>query len=547
MDNYIGKRVYEGIAIGKIFYINNNNQLIQNTFSGEQNEINRFKEAQKKALNYYREIYNYFNDNNIDGEKDIILSFSAIIEDLDFVEKVEKLINIEKVSAELAIKKAMDSIKEQFYNLDNDYLKERTKDFDEVGNKLIQILQNNIRKNDIIEPSIIVSETMEVSDLMIIDKNKIKGLVLENTSPNAHIAILAKSLSIPCIVSLNKKVSFNENELVILDANNGILIVSPSKEVINEYTNKLNEIYENKNKLQKYKNVDIKTIDNKRIKVYANITSSNEVIDVIQNNADGIGLFRSEFIYLNSSSFPSENEQFLSYKKVLEAIYPKEAIIRTIDIGADKQISYFKIPKEKNPTLGFRGVRIYKEFYNAFYTQIRALLRASIYGNLKIMIPMVISIEEVLFFKQTIEKVKEDMQKENIKYSANFKVGIMVETPAAALICDELAPHIDFISIGTNDLTQYTLAIDRENNKVLHIYNGKHKSILRLIKYIADVAKKYEIEIGICGELAREKNLLSYFIRCGIDELSVSPSYILQLKKNITEINTSEDIIEDYI
>lgn len=547
MASYLGKRVYEGIVIGNIVHYSNKLEIKDNESLGYNKEKERFNNARLEAVKFYENLYNNLNDEKIKEEKEIILSFIAILNDLDFIETVDEEMKMNNLTAEKATRNASVKLRKVLENIDNDYLKERARDIEEATNKVILFLQQNNKNNIISNSSIIITNSMTVADLMTIDKEKIKGLVLEKISPNAHIAILAKSLSIPCVASLNQQVIFNDNDIVILDATEGLLIINPSQEQIKLYQDRQNQ---NKNlllELAKYKYLNIQTIDNQKINVYANITSSYEVNNVVDKNADGIGLFRSEFLYLNGSSFPTEEEQFEHYKKVVMKMGAKPTIIRTFDIGADKQVDYFHLGKENNPVLGYRGVRIYKQFSDVFHTQIKALLRASVYGNLKIMIPMINSLDEIDFVKNVIKNVEEELDTKNIKYNKSIPLGIMIETPAAAIISDELAKVVDFFSIGTNDLCQYTLAMDRENTNILPSFNPNHKAILRFIYYVSKNAKKNNIEIGICGEMAKDIKLLSFYIKCGIDELSVSSSYILQLKKNITEIDTTQYEIERYI
>lgn len=547
MTKYVGKRVSDGIVIGKIK--NYANEVIINNEKslGYLKEKKRFDIARLETIQFYEKLYNDAKNKNINEEKQIILSFIAILDDLDFIESVDDELKNNNLSAEQAVFNASKKLRKILSEIDNQYLKERTKDIEEATNKVIDILQNNNKKSIISSSTIIITNSMTVADLMTIDKEKIKGLVLENISPNAHIAILAKSLSIPCITFYNLHLDYNDNIYAILDATEGLLIINPDIEQMKLYQNKIKQNNELLHELFKYKNLDVRTIDNKKIKVYANITSSYEIENVIDKNIDGIGLFRSEFLYLNSKTFPTEDEQFEHYKKVLMQMNNAPTIIRTLDIGADKKADYFLLPKENNPALGYRGVRIYKEYFNVFNTQIRALLRASMYGNLKIMIPMVNSIEEILYVRKVVDTVKGKLKSENIEFDNNISLGIMIETPAAAIISDELAKYVDFFSIGTNDLCQYTLAMDRENTNILSEFNSKHKAILRIIYYVAKNAKKNNIEIGICGEMAKDKDLLPFYIKCGVDELSVSSSYILQLKKNIIEMDTTQYEMEKYI
>lgn len=544
MKKYYGKRVYDGIAIGKMIRLDNSFSITKNIGQGFEEELKRFNDSRFIVINNYKELYNKQIKEIDEDSANIILSFIMIAEDLDLIDIVEEQLRNSNVPAEVAVNNACQILQEMLSNLDNDYLKERTNDINEVCNKIINQLQN---KQSVIlnEPSIIIAKNMEVSTLFQIEKDMILGLVLEDVSPNAHISILARSLAIPCLVSISEKIE--DQTYAILDSSNSLLITNPTLEVANDYTIKLEKTLQEKEELEKYKDIFIKTIDNKTIKVYANISSTLEVKSVIDANADGIGLFRSEYIYINSNNFPSEESQFEQYKKCVSLMNNKPTIIRTMDIGADKSVNYFSLPQEKNPFLGYRGVRLYKEFKEVFLTQIRALLRASYYGNLKIMIPMITNVGEIKFVLECINEAKESLKQNNIPYNDKTQIGVMIETPASALICDELADYVDFFSIGTNDLSQYVLAIDRENEKVLDTFNPKHKAILRLIYNIAKIAKEKNIDVGICGELAREKDLLGFYILCDIDELSVSASYILECKKNILQVDTSKINIYDYI
>jgi len=544
MKQYTGKRVYEGIAIAKIIRYDEKINIEKTISKGFTIELNRFNKAREQVINSYNEIYNNSNKNAKNNE--IILSYISIAEDLDLIESVEDLLKNNNITAEEAVDKTCQILKSMLSNLDNEYLKERINDIQEVCTKIILFLQE--KQFDMInENCIIVSDNISVSTLLQLDMSKVLGLVLENASPNSHIAILARSYGIPCIASVSEKVNEINNNIAILDCTNGLLITSPSKDLLYEYRNLEKENMIKKQELNNYKNKEIKTIDGKVLKVYANISSSLEIDTVINSGADGIGLYRSEYIYLNNETFPSEELQYNHYVKCVKEMNDKPTIIRTMDIGADKQVEYFDLPKETNPALGYRGVRLYKEFKDVFLTQLKALLRASYYGNLKIMIPMITNLDEIEFVFECLREAKENLKSNNINYNENMKVGVMIETPASALICKELAKYVDFFSIGTNDLSQYVLAIDRENSKVLDTFNPRHKSILRLIYYVSKIAKENNIEVGICGELARNKDLQGFYILCGIDEISVSTSYILECKKNISEIDTRNINLLDYI
>lgn len=544
MRRYIGKRVFDGVVIGNIILYEENIQIEDNISEGIEIEIVKFNSARKSVIQDYNKLIH--ESNRLKDNKNILLSYISILEDLDLIETTEDLIKKENLSAEVAVSKSCHILKQILLNLENEYLRERANDIEEVCNKIIKKLQNKHEIN-LMLPSIILARNMTVSSLLQIDLKNVLGLVLEDASPNSHIAILARSLSIPCIASLSERIKIKNNQVVILDSSNNCIIVDPTKKELSHYQKIIEKSNFDKQMLDEYKYKDIKTIDNKKIKVYANISSALEVDNVLENNADGIGLFRSEYLYLNSDTFPTEDEQFIQYKKCISSLKNKPTIIRTMDIGADKQVIYFNLPKESNPALGYRGVRLYKEYKDVFMTQLKALLRASIYGDLRIMIPMITNVDQMLYVLSCIKEAKVQLKLKNIEFNENVKIGAMIETPAAALICDEIAKVVDFFSIGTNDLTQYLLAIDRENPKVLDIYDPKHKSILKLIYYVSSIAKQNNIEVGICGELARNKDLLSFYIKCGIDEISVSTSYILECKKNITKINTNDVNIDEYI
>lgn len=542
MKKYYGKRVFDGIVIGNLVRINDSITYYEKEALGFEKEFDRFENARNKAIFNYKNIIANVDNN----QKELLNSIISILEDLDLIDLVTNYLQNNNYSAEQAIDASCRDLTQLLSNLDNEYLKERVKDIQEACNKIIYYLQN--KQNHIINnPVIVVAKEINVSTLMEIDKENILGLVLENISPNAHIAILARSLSIPTIASIEDAITFGEKSIAILDSSNGMLITSPDSETLKKYEEVLLEKERLKQELSQYKRMNIKTIDNKEIKIYSNISSSYEIDMVLECNADGIGLFRSEFLFINNKNFPTEEEQIQSYSKCVLKMKDKPTIIRTMDIGSDKVAEYFDLPKEKNPALGYRGIRIYEEYKDVFLTQLKALYRTSNLGNLKIMIPMITNIDEVKFVFECIEEAKKDLTLRNIRFNNNMEIGIMIETPASALICDELAKYVDFFSIGTNDLSQYTLAIDRENPKIANLNDYNHKAILRLIYHVAKTAKENNIAVGICGEMAREKELIGFYIKCGIDEISVSSSYVLECKKRILEIDTTKINLKDYI
>lgn len=545
MKKYAGKRIYEGISIGKIIRYESNVIIDNNKSLGYDKEKSIFINAKEILIKTYNDLYKKSVVEN-NSQAEIFLTFINILEDYDFLDNIEE--NLKKgFSATNSIVNSSNSLQKMLINIDNDYLKERAKDIEEISIKLIKIIQGDNNYINFNEKFILVTSNLSVVDFMTIPREKILGIVLEDISPNSHVAILIRSFGIPSISLINQKVNFIKNELCVLDSTNSVLLTSVNNENISKYQSILKDRQLKLEKLISYKDKDVQTIDNKKIKVYANISSSYEIDSVLDCNPDGIGLFRSEFIYLNANTFPSEEEQFEIYKLCVSKMNNKPTIIRTFDIGADKKINYFNIPEEANPFLGYRGVRLYYEFKDVFITQLMALYRASIYGNLKVMIPMVSNMNEIKYVYKCIQEAKNNLINRNINFNEKMAIGVMIETVSAALICDELCEYVDFFSIGTNDLTQYVLAIDRENSKVLNSYDHKSKAILRLIYYISSIVKSKGKEIGICGELAREKELLPFFINCGIDELSVSLSYVLECKKNITEIDTRYFEIKKYL
>lgn len=547
MNKYFGKRVYEGIAIGKLYKYDNNITVTKEIGQGYDVEINRFNEARQKAIDEYKFVH--YNANKLMDKKnsDIIISLIMLLEDLDFIEGVENQLKNEKITAEYAVYLTMKQLQKILSDLDNDYLKERIKDINDISFKVIYYLKGEQQQLNIDQPLIILADNMNASELIKIEKEKILGIVFQNVSINSHIAILARSLAIPTIASIEEEIIYNDGDIVIVDGNHGILITSPTPKYLEEYSYLQSEYNKNKLSLDKYKNKKPYTKDGKTIEVFSNIASTYEIDFVLENNSDGIGLFRSEYIYMDSNTFPSEQSQFNHYKKVIQEMNDKITIIRTMDLGVDKTPSYIKMPKEINPALGYRAIRMYRDYKNEFKQQIRALYRASIYGNLYIMIPMVNTVQDIQYIKSVCEEAKEELRNDNIDFKKDVKIGIMIETPAACIICDELIKEVDFISIGTNDLSQYVLAMDRENNNISNYFDPHHKAILRLIYYVVKVAKKQNKMVGICGELARDKELLPFYLLIEVDEISVSSSYVLQVKKNIEDIDLSKYNLNMYI
>ena len=547
MKTYTSKRIFDGYAIGKLVVYQEENKETNNEFLGPEKEFARFKEAREKACILFDKLYSDTLLRLGEEEAQLFLTHKLMAEDLDFEDLVRE--GVSSLCAEEAVKQASEQLSMMFSQMDDSYMKERARDVIEVGNRIINILLQKENDNFLKEPSIVICNDLPASELMKLDKNLLIGLVLVKGSINSHVSILTRMLEIPAICALDN-ISVDESlngQFAIVDAIKGKLIIDPPAKELTLYSKIKDNYLLELQTLQSFKNKETITSDNKKLKIYANIASSYEVDNVIKNDGEGIGLFRSEFIYLDSKTYPTEEEQFVHYKEVVEKMKGKEVIIRTLDIGADKKVDYFNLPQEENPALGYRSIRICKDRPAMFLDQLMALYRASAYGNLSIMVPMIISLSEVEFVKEMCDLAKSNLKLRGIPYSENVKIGIMIETPAAAIMSDVFAKHVDFFSIGTNDLSQYTLALDRVNPLLDKTFNPHHRAILRLIKMTVENAHKNNIPVGICGELARDEKLLPFFVSLGIDELSVSPSYVLKLRKQISEIDTNSVNIDNYI
>lgn len=548
MKEYSSKRIFDGYALGKLVVYQDIKTETKNEFLGEEKETERFIEARAKTIVTFEKLYQDTLIRLGEEEAQLFLTHKLMAEDLDFEDLVKEGIS-NTLTAESAVKEASKQLSSMFETMDDAYMKERARDVLEVGNKIIDVLTKKEDLTLLKEPSIIICDDLPSSELMKFDKNLLIGLILVKGSINSHVSILTRMLEIPSICAIddfNVDASLN-GKFAIIDGLKGKLIIDPTSKDITKYS-KIKESYLNDIKeLSLLRGKETTTLDGKKLKIYSNIASSYEVDNVIKNDGEGIGLFRSEFIYLDSKTYPTEEEQFVHYKKVVEAMKGKEVIIRTLDIGADKKVDYFELPEEENPALGYRSIRICKDRPAMFLDQLTALYRASAYGNLAIMIPMIISLSEVEFVKEMCALAKNNLTSRGEKFNPDMKIGIMIETPAAAIMSDVLAEHVDFFSIGTNDLSQYTLAIDRVNPLLDKTFNPHHKAILRLIKLTIENGHKKNIPVGICGELARDEKLLPFFVSLGIDELSVSPSYVLKLRKQISTIDTTKVDIDSFV
>ena len=547
MNSHKGTRVFEGYALGQLA-VYSSIKVEKAAGLGQEAEFARFEKAREETIAALDRSYMETLSKLGEEEAALFATHKLMAEDLDFEDAVRAELSSD-VSAEYAVQTAGAQLAEMFASMDDAYMKERANDVREVASRIVSTLRKEDKGFTLSEPSIILCEDLPSSELMKLNKKMILGIVFAKGGTNSHVSILTRMLEIPSICQTESlEVTPDlDGTFAILDAMKSELIIAPDSKLVTSYSKKKKEYEENKAKLQAFKGKPTLTKDGKRISIYNNIASSFEVENALRNDAEGIGLFRSEFIYLEASDYPSEDEQFEHYKRVVEAMGEKQVIIRTLDIGADKKIDYFDLPEEENPALGFRSIRICKARPEIFLVQLQALYRASAYGNLAVMVPMIISLSEVKFIKEMAALAKENLKARGLSFKENMKIGIMVETPAAAICSDLFAAEVDFFSIGTNDLSQYTMAIDRVNPNLSSSFNPRHRAVLRLIKMAADNAHAHGIPIGICGELARDEKLLPFFLKIGVDELSVSPAYTLSLREQISHIDTSKVDEADYL
>lgn len=541
MLKYVGKGVCSAIAIGKVSVFKRSEVSVKRVHvSDTEHEKERLAHAKKVSIEQLKEIYEKALKEVGETGAQIFDVHMMMIDDADYNESIDNIIETQLVNAEYAVAVTADNFAEMFSQVDDSYMQARAADIRDISNRII----NNLSDAKSIdtgsdEKMIVCADDLAPSETVSLDKDKVQAFVTAYGSSNSHTAILARNMNIPAVIGVGEEFleKIQDGMQMIVDGYTGEIYIEPDKETYENYQKKKQEENEKRELLFSLKGKDNVTVDGTSIEVYANIGSDDNIAAVLLNDAGGIGLFRSEFLYLESDDFPDEEKQFNVYRKVLENMAGKKVIIRTLDIGADKQADYFNLDKEENPALGFRAIRICLTHPEIFKTQLRALYRASVYGKLGIMFPMVISAEEVEKIKEMCEEVKRELKSSGVEYSDNIEVGIMIETPAAAVISDKLAPMVDFFSIGTNDLTQYVLACDRQNPKLDDFCDTHHEAILRLIKMSADNAHKNGAWVGICGELAADTTLTETFLRMGIDELSVSPGYVLKLRDTIRHIN----------
>lgn len=541
MDRYSGKGVYGAVAIGKIMIFKRQDISVKRLkIEDSKAELEKFEKAKARALKQLEEIYAKALKEVGEANAQIFEVHMMMVEDDDYNDAIVEMIQGQNVNAEYAVAVTADNFAEMFAAMDDSYMQARAADVRDISNRIIHCLTDS-QEGEINseEKMIVCADDLAPSETVSLDKDKVLAFVTAHGSSNSHTAILARNMNIPAIIGAGEEFleKVCDGELAIVDGFSGELIVEPEAELIEKYSHRQQEEADKKKLLQELKGKENITLDGTKIHIYANIGSADHVGEVFLNDAGGIGLFRSEFLYLEKSDYPTEDEQYLVYKKVLESMGTKKVIIRTLDIGADKQTDYFHLEKEENPALGLRAIRLCLTRPEIFKTQLRALYRASVYGNLGIMFPMITSVEELQEILSLCEQVKKEVEEDSISYSENIELGVMIETPAAALISDELAKMVDFFSVGTNDLTQYTLACDRQNPSVERFCNTHHEAILRLIEMSAKNAHANNAWIGICGELAADVTLTERFLRMGIDELSVAPPFVLKVREAVRRIN----------
>lgn len=541
MQVYSGKSVFCGIAIGKISVYKKNEQQVKRVRTEDtKGELARYEAAKAAAVEQLQELYQKALKEVGEANAAIFEIHQMMLDDGDYNESVENIIETQKVNAEYAVAVTGDNFAQMFRAMDDDYMRERAADVKDISERVLSIL-NGGQKGKVVtdEPVIIVADDLAPSETVQLEKDMVLSFVTVHGSVNSHTAILARTMAIPALIGTEELPLDDtvDGKLAVVDGLNGKIYVEPDAQTLEEMKKRRQAELEKKELLQLLKGKENVTLDGKKIMLYANIGNIKDLATVIQNDAGGIGLFRSEFIYLEKDRYPTEEEQFSIYKTAVETMAGKRVIIRTLDIGADKQCEYFKMDKEENPALGYRAIRICLTRPEIFKTQLRALFRASAYGNLAIMYPMITSLWEVKRIKEIVEEVKAELTAEQLEFG-NPQQGIMIETPAAVMMSGELAKEVDFFSIGTNDLTQYTLAIDRQNPKLDKFYDAHHPAVLSMIRMTVENAHKAGIWAGICGELGADTSLTKEFLEMGVDELSVSPGSILPIRKIILETDT---------
>ena len=538
MEKYTGKSIFKGIAIGKILFYQKGEQPVKRVkIEDTAEQIKRYEDARAKAAEQLQGLYEKALKEVGEANAAVFEVHQMMLEDDDYIDSVVNIIETQQVNAEFAVATTGDNFAKMFAEMEDDYFKARAADVKDISERMVNILSGNESGGALgDEPVIVVAEDLAPSETVQMDKEKLLAFVTRLGSANSHTAILARTMNIPALIEVDIKEEWN-GKMAVVDGYTGTFYIDPDEDILKKMQEKKEEDIKARELLQELKGKEDVTVDGKHIKLYANIGGVKDVASVLANDAAGIGLFRSEFLYLEADNYPDEEAQFQAYKTVAENMAGKKVIVRTLDIGADKQVDYFNLDHEENPAMGYRAIRICLDRRDIFRTQLRALLRASAYGNIGIMYPMIISVDEVKEIKKIVESIKTELTEKGIEYG-EVEQGIMIETPAAVMISDLLAKEVDFFSIGTNDLTQYTLAIDRQNSKLDNIYDSHHPAVLRMIQKTIENGHKAGCWVGICGELGADMTLTETFLKMGIDELSVSPTFVLPIRKLIREMST---------
>ena len=538
MEMYTGKSIFKGIAIGKILFYQKGEQPVKRVkIEDTAEQIKRYEDARAKAAEQLQGLYEKALKEVGEANAAVFEVHQMMLEDDDYIDSVVNIIETQQVNAEFAVATTGDNFAKMFAEMEDDYFKARAADVKDISERMVNILSGNESGGAIGDESVIVvAEDLAPSETVQMDKEKLLAFVTRLGSANSHTAILARTMNIPALIEVDIKEEWN-GKMAVVDGYTGTFYIDPDEETLKKMQEKKEEDIKARELLQELKGKEDVTVDGKHIKLYANIGGVKDVASVLANDAAGIGLFRSEFLYLEADNYPNEEAQFQAYKTVAENMAGKKVIVRTLDIGADKQVDYFNLDHEENPAMGYRAIRICLDRRDIFRTQLRALLRASAYGNIGIMYPMIISVDEVKEIKKIVESIKTELTEKGIEYG-EVEQGIMIETPAAVMISDLLAEEVDFFSIGTNDLTQYTLAIDRQNSKLDNIYDSHHPAVLRMLQKTIENGHKAGCWVGICGELGADMTLTETFLKMGIDELSVSPTFVLPIRKLIREMST---------
>lgn len=543
MEEYRGKSVFGGIAIGKICVYRKGEQQVKRVKTEDtEGEMQRYTQAKEEAVRQLKTLYEKAVKEVGEANAAIFEIHQMMLEDDDYNESVENIIRTQKVNAEYAVAATSDNFSQMFASMEDDYMRERAADVKDISERILAVLGGGAKSTvNTEEPVIILADDLAPSETVQLDKDKVLSFITVHGSVNSHTAILARTMGIPALIGTQIPLDAQvDGKLAVVDGSSGAVYVDPDPEILSEMQRRRQEEEEKKELLQQLKGKENITLDGKKVMLYANIGNIKDLATVIQNDAGGIGLFRSEFIYLEKEEYPTEEEQFKIYKTVAETMAGKRVIIRTLDIGADKKCSYFEMDEEENPALGYRAIRICLTRPEIFKTQLRALFRAAVYGNLAVMYPMITSLWEIKRIKEIAEEVKAELKEQNMEFRVPEQ-GIMIETPAAVMVSADLAKEVDFFSIGTNDLTQYTLAVDRQNPKLDEFYDPHHPAVLSMIRMTVENAHRAGIWAGICGELGADLSLTKEFLAMGVDELSVSPGRILPIRKIVLET-----VVEEY-